>query len=379
MKKIISFILALLILSAPLYAHADNIDITAHGAILTDAVSGEVVFEKNADERMYPASMTKMMVLLICMEKISTGEMGYHDKVTITKEATSLGGTQLFLEEGETRTIEELLYGIAVESANDAATAVGVHISGSVENFAALMNEKAANLGMDGTNFVNACGLHDEDHYTTCRDMAVLSRELLKYDDIFTYISTWTKDIYIGRNNDRLRSLANTNKLLSRYSHIDGIKTGYTSQSRHCMSVTGKIGDTRLIAVVMASENSEKRFDDAMTLLDYGFATYEGTYAVRIGKSYGNIDIINGESPSASLTAKEDFYTFGPKSDPSLSVKTLLSQEAVYAPVKAGDILGYAEVYDGEKLLGKVELTVKEDIPKCSLGEYLKRVKVVVF
>ncbi len=376
MKRIFAFIISFVLIAvSPVYARAYEVPLTAQSAILIDSVSGEVIYEKNADEKMYPASMTKMMVMLMCMEKISSGEMDYGDKVTVTSEATSLGGTQLFLETGEVRTVEELLYGVAVESANDAATALGIHISGSVNAFAEEMNRRAGELGMTGTHFVNACGLHEDEHYTTSRDMAVLSRELLKHEDIFKYISTWTKDVYIGKDNSLHRSLANTNKLISRYDHIDGIKTGFTEEAGHCMAATGKIGNTRLIAVVMRSENSEKRFDDAMALLDYGFANYEGSFAVKKGKSYGSVKVINGVTDSVSLIAREDFYSFGEKGTAGLSVRTVISREILYAPVKAGEVLGSVEIYDGENLIGTVDLVAKEDVVKCSLWEYLWRVR----
>ncbi len=380
MKRKISVILIFLILLclSPSVL-ADELLLTAKSAVLMDSVSGKIVFEKDADAKMYPASMTKIMTMLLCMESAESGKISLSDKVTITKDATVLGGTQLFLEEGEVRTVEELLYGIAVESANDAATALGIYLAGSVSGFADMMNEKAKELGLNGTHFVNACGLHDDEHYTTARDMAILSKELLKYEDIYTYISTWTKDVYIGKNNDLLRSLANTNKLISRYDHIDGIKTGYTSRSGHCMSATGKKGNTRLIAVVMRSENSERRFEDAVKLLDYGFGLYEGIFPLKAGRSCAEADVTNGEASSVDLAPEEDFYLFGKKGQyDNITITPKISREIISAPVKKGEAVGIAEIYDGEKLLGTVELIANEDVGKCSFGEYLKRIKSII-
>ena len=381
MKKIISLITVIFLLAGifPKPVHAEELTLTAKSAVLIDSISGEVICEKDPHAKMYPASMTKIMTMLLCMEKLHSGELSLSDKITISPDATKMGGTQLFLETGEVRTVEDLLYVVAVESANDAATALGIHIGGSIGGFADMMNKKAKELGMNDSNFVNACGLHEDEHYTSAYDMAILSKELLKYEDIYTYISTWMKDVYIGKNNDILRRLANTNKLLSRYEHIDGIKTGYTSQSGHCMSATGKVGETRLIAVVMHSENSEKRFEDAIKLLDYGFSGYETVIPIKQDKVYAQADVINGSINRIGLAAAESFSLFGKKGKYN-DIKTQydISREIIYAPVKKGQILGMAKIYDGETLLGEVELYAAEDITKCKLGDYIKRVKKIV-
>ncbi|MBE6039121.1 MAG: D-alanyl-D-alanine carboxypeptidase [Anaerofustis stercorihominis] len=382
MKRFLSVFMICLLLTGVFsdIVYADEaVDISAKSAILIDSVSGEVIYEKDPHAKMYPASMTKIMTMLLVMENIKSGKITINDSVSITQQATSLGGTQLFLEEGEIRTVEELLYGVAVESANDAATALGIYIGGSLENFASMMNNRAKELGMNDTHFVNACGLHDDNHYTSAYDMALVSKELLKHEDILRYTSTWMIDVYIGKNNNKLRTLANTNKLISRFDHIDGLKTGYTEESGHCMSATGKTASTRLIAVVMDCTNASERFDDAKKLLDYGFGLYEGTYPIKNGDIIGEISVINGEKDKVNLIADGDVYAFGPKgsfADPERKIQ--LTEDVLYADVKEGMVLGEVLVYNGEKLLGKVPVVTEEAIAKCSLKEYLKRIVNII-
>src|SRR5699024_10247519 len=232
-------------------AHAQEIEITAQSSVLIDASTGEILFENNKDEKLPPASITKVMTMLLTMEAINEGKITLEDQVTISEHASQMGGTQLYLEPGELRTVEELLMGVSVESANDASVALGEHIGGTHEAFVKLMNDRAKELGMENSQFRNTNGLPEEGHYSTAYDIALMSRELVKYPKVHQYLTIWMTDVTVGKNNDQVRTLANTNKLLRTYDGLDGIKTGYTSEAKHCLSATAKKGNLRLISVVL--------------------------------------------------------------------------------------------------------------------------------
>src|SRR5690554_1173803 len=268
MKRISIFILTMIFLIfTGTNVYAEEITIESKSAVLLDAASGEMLFEKNKDEKLAPASITKIMTMLLTMEAIESGKISLDDPVTITENASNMGGTQLYLEPGEVRRVEDLLIGVAVESANDAATALGEFIGGTNETFVKMMNDRAKELGMDQTQFMNANGLPEEGHYTTAYDVALMSRELVKYPKIHQYLTMWMVDVTVGKNNDRVRTLANTNKLLRTYDGLDGIKTGYTTEAKHCLSATAKKGNLRLISVILAADSSKIRFDEAAKLL----------------------------------------------------------------------------------------------------------------
>ena len=277
MKRVAIFILITMVflIFTDTKVYAEEIRIESKSAVLLDAASGKILFEKNKDDRLAPASITKIMTLLLTMEALESGKIHLDDQVTISENASSMGGTQLYLEPGEIRRVEDLLIGVAVESANDAATALGEYIGGSNESFVKMMNDRAKELGMMNTQFKNANGLTEEGHYTTAYDVALMSKELVKYPEIHKYLTMWMVDVTVGKNNDRVRTLANTNKLLRTYNGLDGIKTGFTSEAKHCLSATAKRNNLRLISVILAADSSKLRFEEAAKLLDYGFSTYE--------------------------------------------------------------------------------------------------------
>lgn len=383
MKKICFFLISLLFLSIlPIktaQAAAAPV-ISAKSAILIDANTGEVLFEKNSHEKLPPASVTKIMTMLLLMEKLEAGEINLTDQVTISANAASMEGTGLLIETGEVRTVEELLYGVAVESGNDAAVALAEKMSGSEGNFVALMNERAKQLGMNDTNFVNPCGLPVENHYTSAYDIAVMSRELIKHEAIFKYITTWMIDVYVGKNNDILRTLANTNKLLSQKDYIDGIKTGYTTDAGYCVSITGKKGEMRLISVIMKAETSAIRSDEADGLLNYGFQNYQAVYPVKKGDIVGQVKILNSTIESIDLKADQDVYKLIPLgSTPQISKKLILEKDFVYAPIEANQKVGKMIVNLGEDQLAEIDVFTAESAGKCSYFKYLSQVKTLLF
>ncbi len=383
MKKICFFLITLLFFSIfpiKITQAATEPVISARSAILIDAKTGEVLFEKNSHEKLPPASVTKIMTMLLLMEKIEAGELNLTDQVTISANAASMEGTGLLIETGEVRTVEELLYGVAVESGNDAAVALGEKMSGSEGNFVALMNQRAKELGMNDTNFINPCGLPAENHYTSAYDIAVMSKELIKHEAIFKYITTWMIDIYVGKNNDILRTLANTNKLLSQKDYIDGIKTGYTTDAGYCVSITGKKGEMRLISVIMKAETSAIRSEEADNLLNYGFQNYQAVYPVKKGDTVGQMKLLNSTVESIDLKAAEDVYKLMPLgSTAQISKKLVLDKEAVYAPIEADQKVGKLIVNLGEDQLAEIDVFTAESAEKCSYIKYLSQVKTLLF
>ena len=277
MKKTIfacaCFILCTILLISPCYAASDvgltTLSLNSKSACLMEFSSGEILYEQNMHEKLEPASVTKTMSLLLIMEELDKGTITLDTLVTGSSHAASMGGSQIWLEDGEQMTVNEMLKAIVVSSANDCTVAMGEHLAGSEEAFVVRMNERAKELGMKNTNFVNCTGLPVENHYTSAYDIALMTRELLKHEKILDYTTIWTDTVRAGE-----MGLSNTNKLIRFYSGANGMKTGYTQSAQYCMSATAKRDGMQLIASVMKAETSDKRFSDAKKLLDHGFANY---------------------------------------------------------------------------------------------------------
>jgi D-alanyl-D-alanine carboxypeptidase (penicillin-binding protein 5/6) len=307
------------------------------------------------------------------MEAIDSGRVGYDDPVTIAADSSRVEGTRLFLEVGEVRTVKELLYGVAVESANDAANALAAHLGGTIPNFVQMMNARAKELGCVSTSFVTANGLHSDEHYSSARDMAIMSTALLQHPDILEFTDTWMIDVYVGKNSDIKRTLANTNKLLTAADYIDGLKTGYTSQSGHCVTATGKIGDLRLVAVVMASEDSQARFDEAKALLDFGFGQYEARFPVREGERVATLSPFRSGGAEVEIVAATDAYELALKGDEAeYSVKTTLFSGSASAPLKKGEVVGEVVVARNGEIMATIDAVCAEDVPKSGFAEYVR-------
>ncbi len=350
----------------------NTLNLQSQSAILIDQTSGEILYEHNAHEKLAPASVTKIMTMLLTMEAIENKQITLEDEVTISQKASSMGGTQLFLEPFEVRTVEELLYGVAVESANDACAALAEYIGGSYENFVVMMNEKARELGMENTSFKNSNGLPEEGHYTTAYDIALMTKEICDYPDIFTFTNTWMKEITIGKEDDKQRVLTNTNKMLQTNSSVDGMKTGYTSEAGHCISATASKGDFRLISVILKAPDSSVRFEEANMLLEYGFNTYESTKIVKKDTSLGQISISRGREASVSYVSDEDITVLEKKTEKlEYDTNINLKSELISAPIKKGDILGTVTVTSDSKEIGTANIIAVEDIEKISFINYL--------
>lgn len=370
MKKIVVLILALVILIPSVKADSLNLDATS--AILIDKASGKVLYEKNADEKLPMASMTKIMSMLLIMENINEGNLSYTDKVIISKNASGMGGSQVFLQEGEEYKVEDLLKCIAVSSANDAVVAMAEKISGSVEKFVELMNNKAKEIGLLNTNFANPHGLDNENHYSTARDMARLAQELLKYEDILKFTSIY--EDYLTKPDGSQVWLVNTNRLVRFYDGVDGLKTGYTTDAGYCLTATALKNDLRLISVVMKSSSSDARSKDTATLLSYGFNSFKNNVIYSKDKALGEINVVNGKVDKVKVYLKEDAtellgITEKP-GDYSFNIKV----DKIEAPIKKDSVIGIAEVIDSEgNIIKEAEIIVKEDIIRANFWDYLKR------
>lgn len=256
MKKLasilVAFIMAIIPINISFANDTGNINVSSKSAVLMDVGSGKVLYEKQAHEKLPPASVTKVMTMLLCMEALESGKLKLTDEIQISENASSMGGSQIFLEAGEVQDVDTLIKGIAVASANDACVAMGEHIGGSVEGFVDMMNKKAKELGMKDTNFVNTNGLPVDNHYTTAYDIALMSRELLKHEGISKYLTTWMDKVVVGKKKVEV-GLANTNKMVKHYQGTTGVKTGFTQQAKYCLSASAKRGETHLIAATLGA------------------------------------------------------------------------------------------------------------------------------
>lgn len=381
MKRLASMFIAMLLAILPVnLTFANNIDnantpleISSKSAILMDVSTGQILYEKNAHDKLPPASVTKVMTMLLICEALDSGKIKLDDKVQISENAASMGGSQIFLEPGETQDVNTLLKGIAVASANDGCVAMAEHIAGSVEGFVDMMNKKAQELGMKDTHFANTNGLPVENHYTSAHDIALMSRELLKHDVIHKYLTTWMDKVVVGKKQSTI-GLANTNKLIKHYNGATGVKTGFTQQAKYCLSAAAKRGETHLVAATLGAETSPIRFKDATALLDYGFANYESTKLCSKNDNITTLTLEKAEDNKIDLVAKEDLSVLIKKG----SNKDFEKQVKIYKnpklPIKKGTVLGKVEICKDKKILGQVDLVTTKDINKASYLQMLQRI-----
>ena len=379
MKKLYSIILAMIFMittSSLSFADKENSDInlSSKSAILMDVSSGKILYEKNSHEKLPPASVTKVMTMLLICEALESGKIKIDDEVQVSEIASSMGGSQIFLESGEIQKVDTLLKGIAVASANDACVAMAEHIGGSVESFVDMMNAKAKELKMNDTHFANTNGLPVDNHYTSAHDIALMSRELLKYDQIISkYLTTWMDSVVVGKKQATI-GIANTNKLIKHYNGATGVKTGFTQEAKYCLSASAKRGDTHLVAATLGAETSPQRFSDASTLLNYGFANYESVKLCSRDDKIATLTMEKAEDEKISLVAKEDLSVLIKKGDSKEFTKKIKVYEDAKLPIKKDSVLGEVEIYRGKEKLGKVELVSNKDINKASYLKMLQRV-----
>ena len=371
MKRWICLLLAALLLLTPAMALEQPTDeelkISAPSAILMERSTGTVLYEKNADEHLSPASVTKIMTLLLIMEQLDSGQLDTSDIVTASAQASSMGGSQIWLKEGEQMSVDEMLKCIAVNSANDCAVAMAEHISGSEEAFTKRMNDRAKELGMGNTQFLNCTGLTDDPgHYTTARDIACMSRALLAHPRIRDYTTIWMDTVRDGRF-----GLANTNKLIRFYEGATGLKTGSTDSALYCLSATAERDGMELIAVVMHAPTSNDRFESAKVLLNYGFANYT-LLPVYPDQALAPVEVLLGEQATVQPVTSRECAILVEKSQAG-SVTTQLSlADSVEAPVEQGQKLGELQVYVDGQLRDTIDLVAAQPVERLSMGGIFK-------
>lgn len=371
MKKILLIIMSFFVLNLNVLAEEDFAP-NGKSAILVDNLSGKVLYEKNADEKLAPASMTKLASMLMVMEAIDNGNLKYEDKVTISEEAANMGGSQVFLQAGEVYTVYDLLKSVAIASGNDAVVALAEKIGGSQSGFIDMLNKRLKEIGATNTNFVNAHGLDAEGHYSTARDMSIIARELLKHPKILEFTSIYEE--YLEKNDGSRIWLVNTNKLVRFYDGVDGLKTGFTKTAGYCLTATASKNNFRLISVVMGEDTSENRSSDTVKMLNYGFNTFKINIIKTKGESLGKVRVEKGKQDKANIVLLNDATEILKNTDPVTEYNFNLKVNKIKAPVKVGDIVGTAEIIDSEgNIVDEVDVTVEKDIKKANILDYMLR------
>jgi D-alanyl-D-alanine carboxypeptidase (penicillin-binding protein 5/6) len=355
------------------------LDLTSYSksAIMIEPTTNSIIYELNKDERLAPASMTKLMTMLLIMESIDSNKISLDDMVTISSNASSMGGSQVFLETNSQLKVEQLLKGIAIASGNDAAVAMAEHIAGSTNEFVNMMNNKVKELGLKNTNFVNVHGLDADNHYSSAYDMAMIAKELLKHEKILEYTSLY--EDYLEKPDGTRTWLVNTNKLVRFYEGVDGLKTGYTSTAKYCLTSTAIKNDIRFITVVMGVDTSEHRSLDTTSMLNYGFANYKINKILSTNDVIGNLDIKNGKVDSIKYYVSED-VTDLLKNTEDKSYSYNINTYNMSAPLSKDDIVGDIEIVDNTgKVIKKVDLVIKDDVEKHSFFSlFIKMYKNII-
>ena len=376
MKKAFIFLFTMVIFLTSLlqYTFGDEPDIQAPSAILMEASTGKVIYEKNADEVLYPASITKIMTLILIFDALQDKKISLTDEVTVSEHAASMGGSQVFLEPGEVQTVETLIKCIAIASANDACVAMAEYVWSSEDVFVDKMNERAKNLNMTNTHFKNSCGLDEDGHVTSARDVALMSRELItKYPAIHNYSTIWMDSFtHVTRKGESEFVLSNTNKLLKQYEWATGLKTGSTSLAKFCLSATAKKNDIELISVVMASPNGKTRVSDSISLLNYGYGICH-LYRDENMPSLTPLSVKNTTKGTVNCKYSNNFsYLFMENYDENKITKELEYIKNPSAPITTNDIMGQLIYKYDDKIIGTVDILSAENIEKSGYSDYLK-------
>lgn len=369
MKKI-CFLFLCLILFLPIFK-AEEIVNDAKSYILIEPITGKVLVEKNVHERLSPASMTKIMSMLLILEKIEDNKLKWDDIVVTSSNAASMGGSQIFLEPNEKMNVKDLFKAVAVASANDATVALAEKTYGTESNFVKKMNEKVKELGLKNTNFKNATGLDAANHYSTSYDMAYIARELIKYEKIFEF-STIYED-YLRENSENKFWLVNTNKLIRTYQGADGLKTGYTKEAGYCLTATAKQNNMRLIGTIMGSSSSNSRNDNMAKLLDYGFNMFKVQQEIKKGDIVLKKEINKADKQILDIVAKEDAVILLDKDEENKKLNYELKLNNIKLPLKKNTVVGKLYLKEQNKIVSTIELTVKEDIKKANIFTLYKR------
>ena len=377
MKKIVCFLICayMTLHGAVVMAESEtDLGLNAKSAVLMEESTGDILYESNPDERVPIASVTKVMTMLLIMEAVDSGKITLDDMVTVSENAMSYGGSTMFLEAGEQLTVNDKMKGIAVASANDGCVAVAEHLAGSESAFVDMMNARAQELGMANTHFMNTNGLDADDHYSSARDVAIMSRELISHKTIFNYTSIWMDTLRGGKF-----QIANTNKLIRFYDGANGLKTGSTSKALCCLSATAKRGDMQLIAVVLGAPTSKERFASAESLLDYGFANYSVNTQVTAGEEIEKIPVEKGVLPEVGVCAGDSYSTLVKKGQEENIQKEVILDETITAPIEAGEKIGTMKITKDGNVLAEIDLCAKEAVDKKGIGRIIRDFFVTLF
>lgn len=352
----------------------EKFDVAAKAAVLIDADTGRVLYQKNSHEELPFASVTKVMTMLLVMEAIEEGKINLDDEVTISERAASMGGSQMYMEFGEKHTVEELLRGVAMVSANDGCVALAEHVAGSEEIFVERMNQRAKELGMTDTNFVNTNGLPVAEHYSSAYDIAVMSKELYRHEKTHEWFTTWQSTITVGLpGKEKEFGLTNTNKMIKQYSGCNGIKTGYTQDAGYCLSASATRGNTHFIAVALGCETSAKRNAEVGKLLDYGFANYEIYVIAEKGDCPKIITVENGTPKEVNAVTDRKITVLAEKGKTDEITSKVTLNQKVKLPLQKGDEVGKIAVYKGEEKIGEYPLVAEEEVKKAPFFQLVKR------
>lgn len=356
---------------------ASDITINAKSAIVIEPSTGKVIYELNPDEKLNPASMTKIMSMILIMESIEDGKLKLTDDVIVSKEASSMGGSQVFINEGEVYKVEELLKAVSIASANDAVVALAEKVSGTKEKFVEEMNKKASSLGLQNTHFMNPHGLDEENHYSTARDMSTMAKELLKHKKILEYTSKY--EDYFKKKDGSSIWLVNTNKLVKFYDGMDGLKTGYTTSAGYCLTATAEKNNLRFISVVMGEESIENRTEDTLKLLNYAFNTIKKEVIIQSDKKVDTIKLKLADKEKTNVYLRNDVARLTEINSNKLKYKYKLKYyKKIKLPLKKSDVIGQIIITEDNGNTIKEDLIVHEDVKKISFSKlYRKNIKVV--
>lgn len=377
MKKVICFFICVCFMMHSVVVFAEgntDLGLNAKSAILMEESTGNILYESNPDERLPIASVTKVMTMLLIMEAVDSGKISLDDMVTVSENAMSYGGSTMFLETGEQLTVNDMLKGIAVASANDGCVAMAEHLAGSESAFVDMMNEKAKKLGMENTHFMNTNGLDEDDHYSSARDVAIMSRELMKHETIFNYTSIWMDTLRGGKF-----QLANTNKLIRFYDGANGLKTGSTSKALCCLSAAAKRNDMQLIAVVLGAPTSAERFASAKSLLDYGFANYAVNTQITAGDEVQKIAVEKGVDKEVGVVAGDSCSTLVKKGQEDNITKEIKIDETITAPIEAGQKIGTMTISRDGEVIADIDLNALSAVEKKGIGLIIKDFFATIF
>ncbi|MGM0846031.1 MAG: D-alanyl-D-alanine carboxypeptidase family protein [Bacillota bacterium] len=377
MKRILSAILMLVMIASTIapYASAEEkkteLAPGAKSAILIERDTGTILYDKNSHEKLPPASMTKIMTMILIMEALDKGQIKWEDTVRTSEYAASMGGSQIFLEPNEEMTVKEMMFGISIGSANDASVAMAEHIAGSEEGFVEKMNNKVKELGLKNTHFKNPTGLPASDHFSTAHDMSMLAKELLKYEEITNFTGTY--ESYLREDTDKKFWLVNTNKLVRFYPGVDGLKTGFTNEAKYCLTATAKKDNMRIIAVVFGEPSPKDRNAEISKMFDYAFSQYQTQPLFEKGAIVGTTKVSKGKEKEVEAMTNEPISLLAKKGEKLDGVEKKVKLDKLKAPVKKGDSIGKLIIEKDGKTLSETPLIAKQDVPLASFWQLYKR------